>query len=174
MRRRRGKRSIQIPPEARRLIETAVAARKNAYCPYSRYAVGAAVLGGSGRIYPGCNVETPTLIAHICAERAAIFNAFTHGEREIRAVATVSKASEPCGACRQMILEFGIGDTPIYSLHHDPARGVHRLLKTSISKLMPRAHTGRTFGFENPLEPAAPARKRRRPRAKARRQRNDK
>ena len=82
------------------------------------------------------------------AERNAIFSAFTHGEREILAVATVSKASTSCGACRQLILEFGVGDTPIYSVCEDPAHGKERLIRTSISRLMPRAHTGKTFGFK--------------------------
>ena len=135
------------PKRLRPLIEAAKRARKYAYCPYSRYPVGAAVLAGSGRIYTGVNVETPTLIAHICAERNAIFSAFTHGERKILAVATVSKASTSCGACRQVILEFGVGDTPIYSVCLSP-EGKERIIRTSISRLMPQAHTGKKFGFK--------------------------
>lgn len=133
----------------RALIAAAKRVRKNAYCPYSRYPVGAAVLGRSGRIYAGVNVEAPSLIAHICAERNAIFSAITAGERRILAVATVSRSSTSCGACRQAILEFGDGDVPIYSVRED-ARGKERVLRTSIRKLMPHSHTGKNFGFEDP------------------------
>lgn len=132
---------MRLPASARRLLKAAVSAQKNAYCPLTGYAVGAAVLGESGRIYPGSNIESPTGILHVCADRAAIFNALSHGERRIRAIATASKASVPCGACRQAILEFGTGDTPVYSLIQAPARGKARLIRTAISKLMPMAHT---------------------------------
>ena len=135
-------------PKHRALIESAKKAQKHSFCPYSHYAVGAAVQGGSGRIYTGANVESPTLIAAICAERNAIFSAIAHGERKILAVATVCKDSEPCGACRQVILEFSAGDTPIYSVHQNPAGGRERLIRTSISRLMPMAHTGKKVGFD--------------------------
>lgn len=130
-----------------RLIDAAKRARKHAYCPYSRYPVGAAVLAGSGRIYTGVNVEVPSLIAHICAERNAIFSAFSRGERKILAVATASAGSTSCGACRQVILEFGVGDTPIYSVCQTPG-GAERVIRTSIRRLMPFPHTGETFGFD--------------------------
>ena len=61
-------------------------------------------------------------------------------------VATVSKASEPCGSCRQMIREFSVSDTPIYSMHRDPATGRETVFETTISRLLPRAHTHDTFG----------------------------
>src|SRR5258706_2966940 len=97
-----------IGPRARaELIAAAKKARRNAYCPYSNYPVGAAVLTASGKVYAGCNVESPTLISNVCAERSAIFNMITHGERKIAAVCTVARASEPCGSCRQLIREFG-------------------------------------------------------------------
>jgi cytidine deaminase len=121
-----------------RLVSEAKAARRNAMCGQSGYAVGAAVLTSSGKIFRGCNIETETLISHICAERAAIFNAIVHGEREIRAVSTVCASSLPCGACRQMIREFSDGDIPIFSVLTD---GGQRLIETTISKLLPQAHT---------------------------------
>ena len=83
--------------------------------------------------------------ATLCADRAAIFNALSHGERRIRAIATVSRGSVPCGVCRQAILEFGMGDTPVYSLFQETASGRKKLVKTSISKLMPAAHTEKTL-----------------------------
>ena len=99
------------------LLQAAAAARKAAYCPYSGYAVGAALLGKSGRIYPGCNVENAALSA-ICAERAALTRAVTDGEQTYTAIAIVGgprnkparEACFPCGVCRQMLYEFG-GDT---------------------------------------------------------------
>ena len=127
--------------QAARLLKAARAARKRAVCPLTGYAVGAAVLGESGRIYPGANVESRTGIIHICADRAAIFNALSHGEKHIKAIATVSAGSVPCGACRQAILEFGSGDTPIYSLQLDGPLGRETVVSTRISKLLPSAHT---------------------------------
>jgi len=90
------------------LIEAAQSARAHAYAPYSTYQVGAAVLGGSGRIYSGCNVENTSYGLTVCAERVAILKAISEGEREIVAllVATENGAT-PCGACRQVLFEFG-------------------------------------------------------------------
>ena len=145
----------------RRLIEAARRVRPNAYAPYSRYRCGAAVLAGSGRIFSGVNVETPTLIGHVCAERNAIFSAITAGEREILAVATVSEGSEPCGNCRQMILEFGRGDIPVYSVHQAFPSGKPRVVSTSISRLMPMAHTA--MKFDSPPLARKPAGRKRSP-----------
>ena len=128
-------------PSFRRLIELAKGAQKLAVAPYSRYRVGAAVLSGSGKVYTGCNIESPTLISHSCAERSAIIHALSHGETTITAVCTVSRASEPCGACRQMIREFSTGDTDIISVHLDPETGREKILRTTIGRLLPHAHT---------------------------------
>jgi cytidine deaminase len=124
------------------LKEAAKKAQKNAYCPYTHYAVGAAVLGESGKIYAGCNVEPPTMINHICAERTAIANAITHGERKIQAVCTVSPASVPCGACRQLIREFSAGNIPIISIcMHVDDQIEKKVIHTTIDDLLPSAHT---------------------------------
>jgi len=85
-------------------------AAKRAYAPYSGFAVGAAVLGGTGAMHAGANVENASYGLSICAERSAIFRALAEGERTIRAVCVYTPtpvASTPCGACRQVILEFG-------------------------------------------------------------------
>lgn len=92
------------------LLAMARTARGAAYAPYSRFHVGAAVLAASGRVYTGCNVESASYSLTCCAERVAVFKAVSEGERSIRGVAVVTDttpASGPCGACRQVIYEFG-------------------------------------------------------------------
>lgn len=91
------------------LIEKAIAAREYSYSPYSNFAVGAAVLTSSGKIYTGCNIESSSYTPTICAERTAISKAVSEGERKILAVAIVgsSEYTFPCGVCRQVIREFG-------------------------------------------------------------------
>lgn len=91
------------------LMNNAKDAAKNSYSPFSRFAVGAAVITPSGKIYKGCNVENSSFGLTNCAERTAIFKAVSEGEREILAVAIYSPNSDscyPCGACRQVLYEF--------------------------------------------------------------------
>ncbi len=91
------------------LIEAAMAARQNAYAPYSGFKVGAAILTASGRIFTGCNVENASYGLTVCAERNAVANAIMNGEREFKAIAIVSPGAHPatpCGACRQVLAEF--------------------------------------------------------------------
>jgi cytidine deaminase len=93
------------------LIKAAQAARGMAYAPYSRFQVGAAVLGESGRIYSGCNIENASYGLSNCAERTAIFKAISEGEKKLIALAVVAdtpRPTAPCGACRQVMIEFGI------------------------------------------------------------------
>lgn len=88
--------------------------RQNAYAPYSGFAVGAAVLAGSGAIYRGVNVENAAYDPTICAERVAIFSAIAAGERQILALAVCTENGvTPCGPCRQVMREFA-QDLPIY------------------------------------------------------------
>ena len=84
--------------------------RRRAYAPYSRFRVGAAVLAASGAVVSGCNVENASYGLSICAERAAIQRAVAEGHRRLRAVAVVGGRSGvlPCGACRQVMHEFGV------------------------------------------------------------------
>jgi len=90
-----------------RLVDAAMAARQRAYCPYSGYAVGAALLTASGAVYTGCNIEIASYGATVCAERTAVFKAVSESERDFRAIAVVtSNGATPCGICRQVLYEF--------------------------------------------------------------------
>lgn len=92
-----------------RLIEAAINARQWAYAPYSHYAVGAALLTASGKVYEGVNIENAAFPDTICAERVAVFKAVSEGERDFVAMAVVtSNGGTPCGSCRQVLAEFGI------------------------------------------------------------------
>ena len=93
------------------LIARAAEFRRHAYAPYSGFAVGAALLARSGRVYGGVNVENASYPVGICAERTAIAAAITAGEREFEALAVIADSPEPCapcGMCRQMLMEFPI------------------------------------------------------------------
>ena len=92
-----------------KLIETALMARQWAYAPYSNYLVGAALLTASGKMYDGVNVENAAYPTSMCAERVAIFKAVSEGERQFVAIAVATmNGGTPCGACRQVISEFGL------------------------------------------------------------------
>jgi cytidine deaminase len=119
----------------RKLIETAVLARRRAYAPYSHYLVGAALITSSGRIFDGVNVENAAYPATICAERVAVFKAVSEGEREFAAIAVVtSNGGSPCGSCRQVLAEFGLETVVLIA----DAQG--RLLQeTSVAELLPGA-----------------------------------
>lgn len=89
------------------LLKQAQGAQELAYAPYSNYLVGAALLGKSGRVYTGCNVENAVYSETICAERTAVVKAVSEGEQEFVAVAVATRdGGSPCGACRQVLSEF--------------------------------------------------------------------
>jgi len=118
------------------LIANATAARELAYAPYSNFKVGAALLGKSGQVYRGCNVENAAYGPSICAERTAIFKAVSEGEREFEAMAIVTENGVfPCGTCRQVMLEFAPDMTVIIA----DIRGDTRL--ATVRSLLPDGFT---------------------------------
>jgi cytidine deaminase len=127
---------MQITDQQReQLVRAAQDARQWAYVPYSNYAVGAAVLTASDRVYDGVNVENASYPLTICAERAAIFKAVSEGERDFKAIAVVTRnGGSPCGACRQVLSEFGL-DTVVFIA--DETGKV--LQETTVNDLLPGA-----------------------------------
>ncbi|MBI5549262.1 MAG: cytidine deaminase [Deltaproteobacteria bacterium] len=118
------------------LIQGAREVRERAYAPYSRFKVGAAVLGESGRIYVGCNVENSSYGLTVCAERNAAAQAVAAGEKKLLAcaIAAGGKPCPPCGMCRQVLAEFGDPAMPVVLLGGGKARIIHAL-----SDLLPHA-----------------------------------
>ncbi len=114
------------------LLAAACEARGRAYAPYSHYRVGAAVLTKNGRIFTGVNVENASYGLANCAERTAVFKMVSEGERRILAVAICTEnGGSPCGACRQVLTEFG-GDVPVW-LSDDQGN----VRQTSLHALLP-------------------------------------
>lgn len=119
-----------------KLIDTAKSASEHAYCPYSRFRVGAAVLTSDGDIFSGCNVENASYGLTICAERNAIFHTVARGKTRLEAIVIYTptpKPSAPCGACRQVINEFG-PEAEVISVCDGP-----EVLRKRLSELMPDA-----------------------------------
>lgn len=118
------------------LVLLARLARGRAYAPYSHFAVGAALLAKSGKVYPGCNVENAAYSACICAERTALVAAIAAGETEFSALAVIADTARPvppCGVCRQMLAELAPG-LPMILANMDGA-----ITTTTITDLLPGA-----------------------------------
>ena len=99
-----------MTPADRTLLEAALEAQKQAHCPFSKYPVGAAVRTEDGTIFTGCNVESASFSLTCCAERVAVFKAVSEGHKNIMSCSIVTvegKPAPPCGACRQVLYEFG-------------------------------------------------------------------
>jgi cytidine deaminase len=108
--------STPAKPDLDELVAAARAARAHAYCPYSGFAVGAALRAASGAVYSGCNVENASYGATLCAERVAVACMVANGDRAIAALAIytdVEPPAMPCGLCRQVLQEFGRGMTVV-------------------------------------------------------------
>ncbi|MCB9832402.1 MAG: cytidine deaminase [Planctomycetes bacterium] len=122
---------------AEELVAAAIAARERAYCVYSDYAVGAALLTESGELVTGCNVENASYGLTICAERVAASTAVAQGHRRFQALAVVTRdAASMCGACRQFLREFGL-DLTVYL--GDPSGAFRRV---ELAELLPDSFGG--------------------------------
>jgi cytidine deaminase len=120
----------------RRLIEAAIAVRQRAYAPYSNFQVGAALLTRGGQIFTGCNVENVSYGLTICAERAAVFSAVSAGQQRFELLAVVSTGgSSPCGACRQVLVEF----SPAFPIILVDVDRPGEITETTIQELLPAA-----------------------------------
>jgi cytidine deaminase len=118
-----------------KLIESSLAARSWAYAPYSEYAVGAALLTSSGKVYDGVNVENAAYPTSMCAERVAVFKAVSEGEKNFTAIAVASShGGTPCGACRQVLSEFG-SETKVLIVNGEG----NIVQETTVAELLPGA-----------------------------------
>jgi cytidine deaminase len=125
------------------LLNAARGAKRNAYAPYSGFRVGAAVRGGRGGIYAGCNVENAAYPQGTCAEASAVAAMVAAGEHRIEEVLVVSDGEEPCppcGGCRQILSEFAAGGVEV---HLYTSEGLHRTI--ALEDLMPMP-----FGLHGP------------------------
>lgn len=129
----------------KKLLEHARHGRDKAYAPYSKFKVGAALLTKDGKIYQGCNVENVSYGLSNCAERTAIFKAISEGDHELEAIAVIADSPTPvppCGACRQVILEFNPKMKVILSnLQGDVS-------ETTIDQLLPGAFSNVDLEFK--------------------------
>lgn len=129
------------------LIEKAREAQTKAYAPYSKFRVGAALEGASGKVYLGCNVENASYRVTTCAEQSAISVAVISGERKFTRLALVADSPDPvtpCGACRQALVEFA-PDLQVYSVSRTGAEQ-----RWKISELIPMAFTWKSLFPEQP------------------------
>lgn len=118
------------------LIRAAREARDQAYAPYSKFRVGAAVLTASGKIFTGCNIESASYGLTVCAERVAVWKAISEGEKEFAQIAVVADTrnlTPPCGVCRQVVWEF-CGDVPVILSNLEGDLEIVRMIE-----LLPRA-----------------------------------
>lgn len=123
------------------LLEYAKQISLNSYSPYSKFKVGAAVLCGDNKVFLGTNIENSSYGLSMCAERVAVFTAIANGCKNIKAVAIYSKKGNvtPCGACRQVILEFSKTADIIYNTTKD------KFIVTKISSLLPKSFNEKTL-----------------------------
>ena len=121
------------------LILSALEAREKAYCPYSNFKVGSAILFENGEIYTGSNIENASLGATNCAERTAIFKAVSEGYREFECLAVYGDTKEPispCGACRQVMVEFLKSDSKVILIAEDKST-----VEMTVGELLPYSFT---------------------------------
>lgn len=124
------------PLKFRKLITAAKAVQRHAHAPYSKFRVGAALLTKSGKVYTGVNVENASYGLTNCAERVAVGKAVSEGHRQFQAIAVVAPTAHlsPCGACRQVLAEFG--DCVVICAD---SRNTRRVAVYLLSELLPRS-----------------------------------
>lgn len=135
-----------LEPKLQELIQAAVKVKENAYCPYSKFRVGAAVLCDDGTVFAGCNMENASYGLSVCAERNAMAKAVSEGHRKIKAVAVScdvkGSPQAPCGVCRQVLAEFNL-DVDLYLVLPD-----NTFHKVSLPDLLPMAFTPQSLEEE--------------------------
>ena len=132
--------------EPLKLVELALEAREHAYVPYSKFAVGAALLTKNGKVYQGCNIENASFTPTICAERTAFFKAIYDGHRDFAALSVcggkdgvITGVFPPCGVCRQVMREFCPDDFPVYMVG---ANGAYE--RVTLAELLPHSFAAST------------------------------
>lgn len=121
------------------LIKLALEAKKLAHAPYSKFRVGAAILTEDGDVFTGCNIENSSYSLTICAERVAIFKAYSSGKRKFKSIAIVSDSPNfisPCGACRQVLMDLAGGELEVILTN---SAGRKKIVK--LSELIPLPFT---------------------------------
>ncbi len=139
--------------DERELLALAIKAREHAYVPYSHWAVGAALLASSGRVYTGCNIENAAYTPTNCAERTAFFKALSEGERNFAAIAVAGgpehqepeEICAPCGVCRQVMMEFC--DPGQFRVILGTKDGVRTVM--TLGELLPVGFGPQTLGIED-------------------------
>lgn len=132
------------------LVGKAKKVMQNSYSPYSKYKVGAVVVGESGKIYRGTNIENASFGLTVCAERNAIFSAISNGEKSIKMLVLASQPTSirqlnsPCGACLQVMAEFAPLDMPVYIADFMEGK-VERLTEKKLRDFLPFAFTPKSF-----------------------------
>ena len=134
-------------PDWEKLVAAARTAQERAYAPYSKFRVGAAIVGATGKIYVGCNVENASYRVTSCAEQGAISAAVVAGEQHFTRLALIADSAtpaSPCGACRQLLVEFA-PDLDILSVSNT---GVEQ--RWTMNELLPMAFTPKSLSPEQP------------------------
>ncbi len=145
--------SSRGPEEQAELIRAALAARENAYAPYSHFTVGAALLGEDGTVYLGCNVENAAYSPSNCAERTAFFSAVAQGARHFVRIAVVGGPEglrcrdfcAPCGVCRQVMAEFCDPETFEVVLGREEPDGTTGFAVYTLTELLPEGFSPKIF-----------------------------
>lgn len=130
-----------LDPDSRELLKLALEVRENAYAPYSKYKVGAALIDEKGNIHTGCNVETAVYTTTTHAEMLAIDSMIKTGTKKIKKILIALKGDDrpatPCGLCRQKMVEFAHPDLEIISVNLDDNDNINKIFSFTLAELIP-------------------------------------